>query len=58
MPKKVEISDEALKDGETAVSTAVIDAAKKAHQDSMAKMQQMMVSMQTEIAQETAKGQK
>ncbi|KAJ8613340.1 hypothetical protein CTAYLR_002228 [Chrysophaeum taylorii] len=51
-PIKVEISDDAIKEGETAISAAVVDAAKKAQQESLVKMKQTMMSMQQEIAQQ------
>uniref|UniRef100_A0A7S3JN67 Nucleoid-associated protein n=1 Tax=Aureoumbra lagunensis TaxID=44058 RepID=A0A7S3JN67_9STRA len=50
-PLSIEVSDDALSQGEAAVSKGVIEAAKKAQQESLVKMKQTMVSMQQEIAQ-------
>lgn len=51
-PIRVEISDEALKEGEEAIGAAVVEAAKKAQQESLVKMKETMMSMQREIAQQ------
>jgi len=40
-----------LKQGEAAIASAVVEAAKKAQADSIVKMKQTMQSMQQEIAQ-------
>jgi len=50
-PTRVEIADDALKQGEAAIASAVVEAAKKAQADSIVKMKQTMQSMQQEIAQ-------
>mmetsp|Transcript_13512 Transcript_13512/g.45069 ORF Transcript_13512/g.45069 Transcript_13512/m.45069 type:complete len:158 (+) Transcript_13512:67-540(+) len=49
-PVKVDISDDALKEGEAAVGAAVTDAAKKAQTESLGKAKQLMMQMQGEIA--------
>ena len=50
-PTKIDISNDALSQGEAAISAAVIEAAKKAQAESLSRMKQTMMQMQQEIAQ-------
>ena len=49
-PTGVKIDEDALSEGESAVSAAVVEAGKKAQADALVKMKSIMMDMQKDIA--------